>query len=308
MMLKSQFTPSANLVNRITQVAEILAKKYDYDEPTLCAYAVSGVACWMVSNHRWKHQTAASKMASLERWIERRIPGTTKVPVWTDTKRYMGGIPHHVNRAPILSADQMTSAAKLMHQRTRAYFWFTCLTAARVGNLTGIRILNISNDGVKYTWEAHKTVRKAGQRTLFLPYWHSAMRKSIMAQLRPGRIKQQSYEALKLSLNRLAVRLHSLRRTAVQHYIDEGLDFTEIKTITLHMTDQSLLRYISHYEPVKRASSSKKPAEGGTQASSQTPTSLPSGTKSKTKKTTTATLKPKPSTPRDSTGRFMRRN
>lgn len=305
-MFKSLFSPSKTLIYRINKVAQILANSKNYQPPELFAHAICGVACWMVSKGKWKHTTAASKLASLEKWVERRLPGTTKVPVWAIARRYLSTQTHEVKRAPILTPERMMEISRKLRPGARSVFWLTCLTAARAGNLHGIRVNKISPEGVTYTWSAHKTVSSAGQRTLHLPFWHETMRSSIMKQLDVGPVPKEWITCMKKGLKAMKVQLHSMRRTSVQHYIESGLTFEELKTITLHKSDQMLLRYVSHYEPTRRVFSSKKQEEGGTPASLRQTTNQRIGnvtTMKLARKAPKASAKPQP---RDASGRFTR--
>ena len=213
--------------------------------------AVIKVAWQRVRDERWLPNTAAGEMRKMKMYIERRFPGCTAYAVWTRTMNEFKDHPHLVNKAPFLSIKEIRQTLEwCVSPRDQALFWLALLICSRIGNLSGYHVSAIREDEVEVTPIAHKTPKTTRQMTLILYYWNAEMRDAIRKGITPGFLNEEITEPLENLLTKKKVRWHSIRRTAVQVYIDCNVPLANIRAITLHKDDETLLGYVGTIRPI----------------------------------------------------------
>ena len=96
----------------------------------------------------------------------------------------------------------------------------------------------------------HKTVKVTRQMSLILYYWNDQMKHAIRSGLEPGPLDEKMTKPLEEMLTKKKVRWHSIRRTAIQTYIDCNVPLENIRAITLHKDDETLLSYVGTIRPI----------------------------------------------------------
>lgn len=199
----------------------------------------------------WKATTAAQMMRKMTSQLELSYPGCTKFSIWSNTMDNFNAHPHLLNKADILSMEQIKEILASCDSPTdQALFWLALLICSRIGNLKGYHVDYVGKDMVTITPVVHKAAGKTAQMTLELYYWNKEMRKSIRANLPTGFLDGGTTKALENHLTKLHVRWHSVRRTAIQTYIDVGTPLANIRAITLHKDDDTLLAYVGRLRPI----------------------------------------------------------
>jgi len=215
------------------------------------AMAVVTVAIKRVEEERWLPSTAASTMRSMERWLEEQALGTTGILLWGQAILVFEREQHMINKAPLLNIDQIRSTTLALRNATYiAIFWFALLACARLGNLPGVVVQEVAPQYIIYTWAQHKTAAAIGSRSQCLYYWNSEMAYWIYNHLPRGMLQESICHPLANMVASLGIRMHSVRRTGVQVYVDAGLTLEDVMTITLHKSKETLLGYVSYYNPL----------------------------------------------------------
>lgn len=252
--MEEAYKPRNELVLAIARNYSILEK--DRTMSTLppheiLALSVVTEATSRIEAERWLPATALSVMRQIEKWAESEARGTTTTIHWQKAKLVFSREHHEINKAPLLNLIQIRAIlSELPNDTFRAIFWFALLACARLGNLAGVVVEQVTPTFIMYTWALHKTSASVGARSISLYYWNTEMAASIYYHLPRGRLSEEICMPLTAWMNRLGVRLHSARRTGVQVYVDAGLSLEKVMTITLHKTKEALLGYVSYYNPL----------------------------------------------------------
>lgn len=210
------------------------------------------VAYQKVKEGKWQCTTAVSQMDTVGIYLERSYPGIRKNWIWKNGTTDFKSMPRTkpINIAPVLSKKRIAQIINYLPAGScRALYYLALITCARIGNLPGLLIKKITSSGVMISWEKHKTCAKIGRRRLFLHYWNADMKKRMMAGLRPGLITVAQSKQLEKLLKKLKVMKHSARRTGAQVYADCGYELEKIRTITLHSSINTLLKYVNYHSP-----------------------------------------------------------
>ena len=251
------FIPRVELVKQIENTFRTLIEQpmFQQEEARLVmALAICGVALARVEEDRWLPRTAVNEMRKMVKWAEHLCPGCTSMLQWNQTIVVLDREQSAINKAPLLtSKDIRTILSALPSGRSRAVFWLALLVCARLGNLSGIVVESIQEDAIIYTWAQHKTAAKIGSRSQFLPFWNSEMAHEILNHLKTGPLDPAICELVAKTVRKKDYRQHSVRRTGVQVYADAGLTLEQLRTITLHSSEENLLGYVSYYSPMGNA-------------------------------------------------------
>lgn len=218
----------------------------------VCA-AVTGVALQRIQQRKWKHKTAAQQMRGIKRWMEDRFPGISSLAMWRNTHEVLHKVGHAVDKAPILPMMKIRKVLKLLGTtRLRAVFWMALLTCSRIGNLDGWMVKKVMPYGIRVQAIQSKST---GKRTmahleLMLYYWSEEMKEAIVGKLPTGMVMKKDVLKIAKVLRAEKIRRHSIRRTAVQVYLDCQTPVENIRAITGHKETQMVLEYASHFRPL----------------------------------------------------------
>ena len=222
----------------------------DREKMTMAAVKVAHTK---VQANKWQSTTAVTQLDIVGIYLERSYPGIRRFWLWKNALSEFKSMKRTkpLNIAPVLSKKRIDQIIKYLPAgKCRALYYLALLTCARIGNLPGLLVKKVTSSGVTISWEKHKTIgRNIGRRRLFLHYWNADMKRRITAGLKPGLISAEQATHLEKMLKRLRVMKHSARRTGAQVYADCGYDLEVIRTITLHSSINTLLKYVNHHTP-----------------------------------------------------------
>ena len=213
--------------------------------------SVIKVAHQRIKDGIWKATVAAQKMRAMRKQLERQHPGCTRYPIWAKTMKLFNMNPHLLNKANLLKMAEIEEILESCDsKRDRALFWLALLVCSRIGNLKGYHVGEVTEEMITVTPIQHKTTAGTNQMRLELYYWNKSMRKCIVKYLPRGYLTAEITQSLSTLLTKSRVRWHSVRRTAIQVYIDCGVPLDRIRAITLHKDDDTLLAYVGTIRPV----------------------------------------------------------
>lgn len=222
-------------------------------EQRMCV-AVIGVAMNRVATRVWTHKTAAQQLRKMKAWMEFRYPGISELPCWRHAHTMFKSVGHEVNKAPFLTMNQIRTILESFDiDKHRALFWMALLTCSRIGNLKGWTVKKKYGEALRVLPIQQKSTgsKANGHTELDLYYWNEEMKESIGDHLPIGRILEEDVTAVEQKLRTMRVRKHSIRRTAVQTYMDCGTPTENIRAITGHADCKTVYEYVGRFAPIQ---------------------------------------------------------
>lgn len=128
------------------------------------------------------------------------------------------------------------------------------LVAARVGNLSGIKIIEVKNEKqkeeqirVRYQWFRHKTLNHLGPkiREIVFPAREFAAAATLLKEKEGDvLVSQKELQKFEEEMSRKGLRKHTLRRSGLKYYQSKGMNSTDLMAISLHTSVDTMLVYL----------------------------------------------------------------
>ena len=194
--------------------------------------------------------------------VNRRFPSTPRL---AKIKRWLvlQSASHQPVKAPFMSSAQIASLP--------VFLKITLLTAARIGNACGFKTILVEDrdfehpyreSGVRnerptlrwsYRWLDHKTKHIVGPRnvTMYIPkepLWKEAIEMIRNSKGRASVISTKDQHMMIRWLAENQTKLHSIRRSGLKYWHQEGLPYDQLMNISLHKSVDQLISYLEGWD------------------------------------------------------------
>lgn len=160
-----------------------------------------------------------------------------------------------VNQAPIMrlatiGRQLVKMAPSGMKAAARLLLDLAWMTAARsIKSLKGLAIRGYVKDGLRVSWQEHKTNNSIGRRDVVIP--HALITKFVKSRSLPSNTMPVLPESMidkvhAMSMKVMNNRSMTIRRSALQEmYYARGMELADIMKISLHTQQSTLARYLA---------------------------------------------------------------
>ena len=222
--------------------------------PVLMGMVMRYINAGMGPRKKWAPQTKA-KNAAIIMAAMRRLHNPEAVLKYWMKKLEADAVRAKVNQAPIMKhrtiAERLVRIAPQgMKAAARLLLDMAWMTAARsIKGLKGLAIRGYVNNGLRVSWQEHKTNNTIGRRDVVIPNSH--ITKFVKSRSLPQNTMPILPEKIidkihALSLKVMNNRAMTIRRSSLQEmYYVRGMELTDIMKISLHTQPSTLARYLA---------------------------------------------------------------